>query len=133
MFGKLRQKFREYSDRNERAHALVRFQVEDLEQYTALPLLTEVGTSLEEFSGSGLWIVELFNDDITPIEYVVYIIQRFSKRDKEQATFLALTVHGKGSAPLAVGAQSTIEAIAKQIAEDASEKAFPLKCAVRAV
>ena len=43
-----------------------------------------------------LYRVLLLNDDYTPMEFVVYILERFFNRSREQATRIMLHVHQKG-------------------------------------
>jgi ATP-dependent Clp protease adapter protein ClpS len=136
MFGLLRQKLSAYFERNEKAHALARYEDDSDEisdRYSVLPLLLEIDQGLERFSGQNLCVLEIFNDDTTPMEYVIYVIERFSKRDRVQATKLALKVHGTGSGHIAAGGRSILEAIAKLIEQDATARQYPFKCAVRAV
>lgn len=43
-----------------------------------------------------LYHVVLLNDDYTPMEFVIYILQSFFGYDKEKATEIMLAVHTKG-------------------------------------
>jgi ATP-dependent Clp protease adaptor protein ClpS len=44
-----------------------------------------------------MYSVILFNDDFTPMEFVVEVLQRFFSKNLEQATQIMLQVHTKGS------------------------------------
>ncbi len=43
-----------------------------------------------------LYRVILLNDDYTPMEFVIYVLQTFFSYDKEKATQIMLAVHTKG-------------------------------------
>ena len=45
-----------------------------------------------------LWRVVMLNDDYTPMEFVVYVLQRFFHKDYEAATQIMLHVHQIGRA-----------------------------------
>jgi ATP-dependent Clp protease adaptor protein ClpS len=43
-----------------------------------------------------LYRVLLLNDDYTPMEFVVHVLERFFQKDREQATRIMLHVHNHG-------------------------------------
>ena len=43
-----------------------------------------------------LFTVVIFNDDFTPMEFVVYVIQKFFGYDHAKSTEIMLEIHNKG-------------------------------------
>ena len=43
-----------------------------------------------------LYRVLLLNDDYTPMEFVIHILERFFQKDREAATLIMLHVHNHG-------------------------------------
>ncbi|WP_028103735.1 ATP-dependent Clp protease adaptor ClpS [Pseudoduganella violaceinigra] len=103
------------------------------EQYTIVPMAVEAGQELKWRQGDELHALALYNDETTPMEYVVGVIEKYSQRDRQAAIELTLKVHAKGCAQLMVGSRETLEKIAKGIEQDARSRSFPLKCGVDAV
>ncbi|MCU0733079.1 MAG: ATP-dependent Clp protease adaptor ClpS, partial [Hyphomonas sp.] len=60
---------------------------------TGFDLATETRVRTKKPS---LYRVLLLNDDYTPMEFVVFILERFFNRSREQATRIMLHVHQKG-------------------------------------
>ena len=48
-------------------------------------------------SEQSMWSVLLLNDDTTPMEFVVYVIERFFEADHESAKRIMLGAHNEGS------------------------------------
>ena len=46
-----------------------------------------------------LYKVLLLNDDYTPMEFVVYVLERFFSKNREEATRIMLHVHQNGVQP----------------------------------
>ena len=60
----------------------------------------ETGTVIErkeqQLKPPAMYKVVLLNDDYTPMEFVVMILQQYFSRDRETATQIMLTVHREG-------------------------------------
>ena len=50
-----------------------------------------------------LYRVLLLNDDYTPMEFVVHVLERFFNKDRESATQIMLHVHHHGRGECGVG------------------------------
>jgi len=77
--------------------------------------------------------VILFNDDYTPMEFVVEVIQRFFQKTREQSTQIMLQVHTKGVGICGVYPHDIAETKVNQVASFAREHQHPLQCAMEEV
>ena len=77
--------------------------------------------------------VILINDDHTPMEFVVDVLQRFFAKNREQATQLMLKVHTEGSAICGVYPHGIAETKVNQVMAYANEHQHPLQCAMQPV
>jgi len=75
-----------------------------------------------------LYRVILLNDDYTPMEFVVEILQTFFRMDREQATQVMLHVHTRGKGVCGVFSRDVAETKVDQVTEYAREHNHPLMC-----
>ncbi len=75
-----------------------------------------------------LYKVLLLNDDFTPMEFVVHVLERFFGMNHAQAFELMLTVHKKGVAVVGVFAFEIAETKVGQVMEFARRHQHPLQC-----
>ena len=75
-----------------------------------------------------LWKVVLLNDDYTPMEFVVEVLQVFFSLDREQATVVMLHVHRKGKGVCGVFTREIAETKVAQVTQFARESKHPLLC-----
>ena len=75
-----------------------------------------------------MYKVLLLNDDFTPMEFVVMILERFFGMNHAQAFELMLTVHKKGLAVVGVFAYEIAETKVTQVMEMARQYQHPLQC-----
>jgi len=80
-----------------------------------------------------MYSVILFNDDYTPMEFVVDVLQRFFAKNREQATQLMLKVHTEGSAICGVYPHGIAETKVNQVMAYANQYQHPLQCAMQPV
>src|SRR5690606_39279069 len=80
-----------------------------------------------------LYKVMLLNDDYTPMEFVVEILETFFAMSREKATHVMLTVHIHGKAVCGVYTRDIAETKAAQVNQYAREHQHPLKCDIEAV
>jgi ATP-dependent Clp protease adaptor protein ClpS len=78
-----------------------------------------------------MYRVILLNDDFTPMEFVVDVLQRFFNKSREQATQIMLKVHTEGSGVCGVYAHGIAETKVSQVMEYASEHQHPLQCVMQ--
>ena len=71
--------------------------------------------------------VIILNDDFTPMEFVVYVIQKFFGFDHTKSTEIMLEVHSKGRGFCGAFSQEIAETKSQQINQFAKENEHPLK------
>ena len=77
-----------------------------------------------------LYKVIMLNDDYTPMEFVIHVLERFFSMDPEKATQIMLTVHTKGAAVCGIYPRDIAETKAEYVMEYAKENQHPLMCRV---
>ncbi|MEP0316987.1 MAG: ATP-dependent Clp protease adapter ClpS [Hyphomonas sp.] len=75
-----------------------------------------------------LYRVLLLNDDYTPMEFVVYVLEQFFNRSREQATRIMLHVHQKGVGLCGVYTYEVAETKVAQVLDLAKRHEHPLQC-----
>ena len=75
-----------------------------------------------------LYKVLLLNDDYTPMEFVVHVLERFFGMNHAQAFELMLTVHKKGVAVVGVFSHEIAETKVAQVMDYARRHQHPLQC-----
>ena len=75
-----------------------------------------------------LYKVMLLNDDFTPMEFVVMILERFFGLNHAQAFEIMLTVHEKGLAVVGVFSHEIAETKVAQVMDSARQNQHPLQC-----
>jgi ATP-dependent Clp protease adaptor protein ClpS len=75
-----------------------------------------------------LFKVVLLNDDYTPMEFVVHVLERFFGLGREKSTQIMLNVHTKGKAVCGVYTSEIAETKVAQVNDYARENEHPLKC-----
>lgn len=75
-----------------------------------------------------LYQVVLLNDDYTPMEFVVHILERFFGTSHAQAFEIMLTVHKKGLAVVGVYSFEVAETKVAQVMDFARRHQHPLQC-----
>jgi ATP-dependent Clp protease adaptor protein ClpS len=75
-----------------------------------------------------MYQVLMLNDDYTPMEFVVVVIQEFFNKDLETATQIMLKIHLDGKAVCGVYSKDVAATKVDQVLEAASKAGHPLKC-----
>ena len=75
-----------------------------------------------------LYKVLLLNDDYTPMEFVVYVLERFFGITHQHAVELMLTVHKRGVAVVGVFSFEIAETKVTQVMDFARQNQHPLQC-----
>ncbi len=88
-------------------------------------LLTETKTRTQR---PPLYKVLLLNDDYTPMEFVVHVLERFFGMSHAQAFELMLTVHKKGLAVVGVFSFEVAETKVSHVMDFARRHQHPLQC-----
>ena len=75
-----------------------------------------------------LYKVMLLNDDYTPMEFVVHVLERFFGLSHAQSFEIMLTVHKKGLAVVGVFSHEVAETKVAQVMDFARRHQHPLQC-----
>jgi len=73
-----------------------------------------------------MYRVLLLNDDYTPMEFVVHVLEVFFAMDREKATQIMLRVHTEGSAVVGIFPRDIAETKSEQVNQYAQENQHPL-------
>lgn len=73
-----------------------------------------------------MYKVLLLNDDYTPMEFVVHVLEIFFAMDREKATQIMLTVHTQGAAVVGIFPRDIAETKSEQVNQYAQENQHPL-------
>lgn len=80
-----------------------------------------------------LFNVILLNDDYTPMEFVVMVLETFFGKDREAATRIMLNVHTKGKGVCGTFTRDVAETKTAQVNDFARENNHPLLCTMEEV
>lgn len=75
-----------------------------------------------------MYKVMLLNDDYTPMEFVVHVLERFFGMSHAMAFDIMLTVHKKGMAVVGVFSYEVAETKVAQVMDFARRHQHPLQC-----
>jgi ATP-dependent Clp protease adaptor protein ClpS len=79
-----------------------------------------------------LFKVVLLNDDYTPMEFVIEVLEVFFRMTREQATHVMLTVHTQGKGVCGIYSRDIAETKMTQVNQYSREQQHPLLCEVEA-
>ena len=88
-------------------------------------VVTEVKPKLAKPS---LYRVLILNDDYTPMEFVVYVLERFFNKSREEATRIMLHVHQHGVGVCGLFTFEVAETKVAQVVDAARRHQHPLQC-----
>ena len=75
-----------------------------------------------------LYRVLLLNDDYTPMEFVVHVLERFFRKTRDEATQIMLHVHNHGVGECGVYTFEVAETKVSQVMDFARQHEHPLQC-----
>ncbi len=75
-----------------------------------------------------LYKVLMLNDDYTPMEFVVHVLERFFSKRREEATQIMLHVHRRGVGICGVYTYEVAETKVTQVIDYARKHQHPLQC-----
>ena len=75
-----------------------------------------------------LYRVLLLNDDYTPMDFVVHVLERFFNKDRETATRIMLEVHRHGIGECGIYTYEVAETKVTQVMDFARKHQHPLQC-----
>jgi len=75
-----------------------------------------------------LYKVLMLNDDYTPMEFVVHVLERFFSKNREEATQIMLHVHRRGVGVCGIFTYEVAETKVTQVVDYARQHQHPLQC-----
>ena len=75
-----------------------------------------------------MYKVLMLNDDYTPMEFVVHILERFFQKNRQEATRIMLHVHKRGVGICGVYTYEVAETKVTQVMDFARQHQHPLQC-----
>ena len=88
---------------------------------------------VKELQKPGNFAVVLHNDDFTPMEFVVYVLQEVFHHPFERAEQIMLSIHNDGMGVAGVYRFEIAEQKAYDTAEEAKENQYPLKITIEEI
>ena len=79
-----------------------------------------------------MYKVVLMNDDYTPMEFVVHILEAFFSMNREKATNIMLNVHTQGKGICGIYTRDVAETKVAQVNEYSKQNQHPLLCTLEA-
>lgn len=83
---------------------------------------------VEKLKPPPMYQVFLLNDDYTPMEFVVSVLQRFFGMGREKATQVMLKVHREGRGVCGVYPHDVAATKVEQVSDFARQHQHPLQC-----
>jgi ATP-dependent Clp protease adaptor protein ClpS len=80
-----------------------------------------------------MYQVVMLNDDYTPMEFVVLVLQEFFNKDRESATQIMLKIHLDGKGICGVYSKDVAATKVDQVLEAAHQSGHPLQCLMEPV
>ena len=75
-----------------------------------------------------MYRVVLLNDDYTPMEFVILVLQKFFKMGREKATHVMLKVHREGKGVCGLFPRDIAATKVEQVCSFARQHQHPLQC-----
>ena len=93
-----------------------------------LGVLTKEKTKLKK---PRMYAVILINDDYTPMEFVIYVLQTIFRKTYDEAKKIMLMVHNEGKGVCGIYSLDIAESKANQVIEFSRINQHPLECKVQ--
>jgi ATP-dependent Clp protease adaptor protein ClpS len=77
-----------------------------------------------------MYKVLMLNDDYTPMEFVVHVLERFFNKTREESTRIMLHVHRRGVGVCGVFTYEVAETKVTQVMDLARQNQHPLQCTI---
>jgi ATP-dependent Clp protease adaptor protein ClpS len=102
-------------------------------ELTKREVFAEVSEAKPAIKEPPLYRVVMHNDDFTPMEFVVEILELFFGMEREQAITIMFEIHTLGKAICGIYSKDVAETKIIQVTEYARNHDHPLLCSVEAV
>ena len=80
-----------------------------------------------------MYKVLMLNDDYTPMEFVIHVLERYFNKDSQEATQIMLHVHQKGIGVCGIFPYEIAETKVMQVTDLARKNQHPLQCTMEKV
>ena len=103
--------------------------------------MSDIDKQIDQGSGTGVVVqtkpktkkpsmykVLMLNDDYTPMEFVVHVLERFFSKSREEATKIMMHVHRRGVGICGVFTYEVAETKVTQVMDFARRHQHPLQC-----
>ena len=90
--------------------------------------VTEALEAEAEVKDPSLFQVMLRNDDFTPMEFVIGVLEKFFSMDRKRATEIMLEAHAQGIAACGIFTKDVAETKISLVTEHAKNNEVPLHC-----
>jgi ATP-dependent Clp protease adaptor protein ClpS len=107
------------------------FGTPDTSEKTAMQ--NDTSQESESRGGPSMARVLLLNDEVTPMEFVVHVLEEIFDKDHETAIRLMLEAHHQGRGECGIYPAAVADAKAKEVQALAREHMYPLCCVVEPV
>ncbi|MBC7800408.1 MAG: ATP-dependent Clp protease adapter ClpS [Gemmatimonadaceae bacterium] len=77
-----------------------------------------------------MYKVLMLNDDYTPMEFVVHVLERFFQKTREEATRIMFHVHRRGVGVCGAYTYEVAETKVTQVMDLARQNQHPLQCTI---
>src|SRR5271167_544324 len=92
------------------------------------PVIGAVTKTRVETKKPSMYKVLMLNDDYTPMEFVVHILERFFNKNRQEATRIMMHVHRRGVGICGVYTYEVAETKVTQVMDFARQHQHPLQC-----
>lgn len=89
---------------------------------------TEVKERPADVKPPSMWQVVMYNDDYTPMEFVIYVLENFFGQSPERATQIMLKVHTEGRGICGLFPRDVAQSKVDQVMDFAKKHQHPLMC-----
>ena len=93
----------------------------------------ETGLAIKErvkVKRPSLYKVILLNDDYTPMDFVIDVLEKIFRRNHTESTEIMLEIHNKGKGVCATYPKEIAETKMSQVVDKARNANFPLRCTI---
>jgi ATP-dependent Clp protease adaptor protein ClpS len=92
--------------------------------------MPEIEPTAENPGAAPMFKVLLLNDDETPMEFVVWVLETLFEKTRDEAVKIMLTAHQDGVGVCGVYSAEQAGGLIKQVAAEARKLKHPLQCAM---
>ena len=92
------------------------------------PVICAVTKTRVETKKPSMYKVLMLNDDYTPMEFVVHVLERFFRKNREESTQIMLHIHRRGVGLCGVFTYEVAETKVTQVMDFARQHQHPLQC-----